>query len=240
MLTVLVGNDTAKRAKRLDALLTILQNDGAKITSISDISFDVDSLRTVAGSSSLFGGKTAVVIYGVGDVAEKRDALERILPELADSPNQFIISENALLAGFLKKAEKGGMVEKFELKVKPTKAEVFNTFALADSFTERNRSLTWSLYRKAIDLGLESRELHGKIFWAVKAMLAARSAKSPIDSGLSPFVYSKSKKGSANFKDGELESITTELATLFHEALVSGIDLETAMEAFILRALAKR
>jgi len=240
MLTVLVGNDSVKRAKRLEALILALKKNGTEITFYNDVSFDADALREIAGSSSLFGGTTGIVISGVSDVADKRDALEKILPALIESPHQFIVSENSLLAPFLKKAmAKGGEIETFEEKNKIKKAEVFNTFLLTDSFCDRNRSLTWSLYRKAIDLGLEPRELHGKIFWAVKSMLAASSANTAEGSGLNPYVYTKSKKGSTHFKEGELEAIAVELAALFHEALVSGIDLETALESFILRSLAK-
>ncbi len=240
MLTVLVGPDKTARAKRLETLLASPIKKGADIRAYIDVNFDADEIRTLAGASSLFGGTIVCTLSGIGDTADGRDMLERLIPELAASQHQFYLSENSLLAPFLKKAEsKGGIVEKFDLKDKPKKEEAFKSFLLTDAFGDRKRSLAWPLYRKAIALGVEPRELHGKIFWAVKTMLVAGSAKTAGESGLNPFVYQKAKRSAGNFKEEELKLMATELALMFHEALVSGLDMETAMEAFILRALSK-
>ena len=240
MLTVLVGPDKTARAKRLETLLASPIKKGADIRAYTDVNFDAEEIRTLAGASSLFGGTIVCTLSGIGDTADGRDLLERLIPDIAASQHQFYLSENALLAPFLKKVEsKGGIVEKFELKDKPKKEEAFNSFLLTDAFGDRKRSLAWPLYRKAIALGVEPRELHGKIFWAVKTMLVAGSAKTAGESGLNPFVYQKAKRSAGNFKEEELKLMATELALMFHEALVSGLDMETAMEAFILRALSK-
>ena len=241
MLTILVGPDNARRANRLGALVASLKKNGVVVETQSDIRFDANELRSRAGSTSLFGGSVAVVISGVADTADRRDELEKILPALAESPHRFIISESALLAPFLKKARaSGATVEEFELKFKPKKIEAFNSFLLSDAIYDRKRSVAWPLYRQAIDLGLESRELHGKIFWAVKTMTLAKSSQSAGESGLNPFVFQKAKAGSSNYNAEELSHMLVDLSVLFHEALVSGINLETSLEAFILRALEKR
>jgi len=240
MLTVLVGTDKHARGERLAALLFPYVKGGADIRAYSDVSFDPDELRGIAGSQSLFGEKIVVTITGLSDTTELREEFEKIIPILAESTHRFILSENALVAAFVKKAQAhDATVEEFKEKDKPKKAEVFNTFALTDAFADRNRAQAWAFYRKAIDLGLEPRELHGKIFWIVKSMLVASTAKSAGESGLNPFVYQKAKRSSQNFAPGELERFTVELAEMFHDALVSGINIETALEAFILRSLAK-
>ncbi len=240
MLTVLVGNDTGKRAKRLDVLLAPAQKSGGDIQVFSDVNFDATIFRTIAESMSLFGGTSTVILSGVGDVAELRDSLEKILPILSESPHTFIVSETSLLAPFLKKVQSsGGAIEKFELAEKIKKGEAFNSFLLTDAFSERKRSVAWPLYRKAIDLGVEPRELAGKIFWATKNMLLAKKTTGASESGLNPFVYSKAKLGSKNFSDAELEKIATELTILFHESMFSSVEFEPALEAFILRVLAK-
>lgn len=240
MLTVLVGTDTKSRAKRLELLLASERKGGAEVRSYTDVSFDPEALRGLAGSASLFGGTFAVVVSGIGDVADKRDEFEKLVPVFAGSSHRFILSENALLAPFLKKVtSKGGVIEEFAAPAKGKKAEAFNMFALTDAFGDRNRSLTWALYRKAIETGADPRELHGKLFWVVKSMLAAKGAKTAGESGLNPFVFQKAKAGAVRFADGELERIAVELTTIFHEALVLGIDIETAMESFILKVLTK-
>ncbi len=123
MLTVLVGLDKGARAKRLEALLAPRVKNGEDVRTYTDVNFSMDEIHAVAGNSSLFGGTFVYVITGVGDNADGRDMLESLIPELAGSPHQFILSENALLAPFLKKVEtKKGTVEKFDLKDKPKKA----------------------------------------------------------------------------------------------------------------------
>ncbi len=240
MLTILVGNDSKARAKRLEGILAPLRRSGADVQSFTDVNFDPSVFRVIAESMSLFGGTSTVTLSGVGDVTELRDELEKILPILSESPHHFIISETSLLAPFLKKARAKGSVEEFDLPEKIKKAEAFNSFLLTDAFSERKRSVAWALYRKAIDLGVEPRELAGKLFWAAKNMLVAKKTAGAGDSGINPFVYSKAKMGSKNFADGELERITIELTTLFHESMLSGIEFEPALEAFLLRALEKK
>ena len=96
MLTVLVGTDTKSRQKRLELLLATAEKSGAEVRAYTDVSFDADALRGLAGSSSLFGGTFAVVVSGIGDVAEKRDEFEKLIPVFADSPHRFIFEESHL------------------------------------------------------------------------------------------------------------------------------------------------
>lgn len=241
MLTVLVGNDSTKRKKRFDALLLPFQKNGTEIQSFTDVNFDVNVFHTLAESMSLFGGTSVVTLTGIGDIAELRDEFEKIIPILAESPHEFIVSENSLLAPFLQKVQKkGGVVEKFELASKEKKEEAFNSFLLTDAFSARTRSSAWGLCRKAIELGVEPRELAGKLFWATKNMLIAKKTNGAGESGINPFVYQKAKTGSKNFSDAELEKIAIDLTTLFHESMLTGIEFEPALEALLLRSLEKR
>lgn len=240
MLIILSGNDTGKRSKRLAAILAPIQKEKGDIQTYTDVSFDVAHFRMLAESTSLFGGTSTIVLSGVGDIPDAREELEKILPVLVKSPHRFIVSEQSLLAPFLKKAEsKGATVEKFELAAKEKKSEAFNSFLLTDAFSDRKRSLTWALYRKAIGLGVEPRELAGKLFWVTKNMLLAGHTANASEAGMNPFVYTKAKAGSARFAGGELEKIAFELTILFHESMLSGVEFEPALEAFILRALVK-
>jgi DNA polymerase III delta subunit len=241
MLTVLVGTDRARKAARLEALTSACQKKGMDIVSYNDVSFTADEVAASAGNTSLFGGKTMTVLSGITDVAETRNELEKIIPTLCESENEFILVENHLLAPFLKVVKKyEGQIEEFEEKFKTKKQEAFNIFTLTDAFSARNRSQCWALYRSALSAGIEPRELAGKIFWAVKNMLITEKTASAQEAGLHPFVYQKAKESAKNFREGELQSYVGELAILFHEALVSGKDLETSLEAFLLRSLEKQ
>lgn len=239
MLTVLYGTDTQRRRARQEALVAPLVKKGAQHLSFSDTSFDPDALRTIAEQSSLFGEMTVVTVSGIGDNAELRESFLGIAKGLAESSQIFILSENALLAPFVKSVTgAGGTVEKFEGVKK--KAETFNTFALTDAYAARNRSQAWSLYRGAISAGIAPREIHGLLFWCIKNMIIAEYSPNAESAGMHAFVYGKAKSAAKGFQKGELQKLLVEVCALVHEATYGGLDLETAMEAFILRSLAPR
>ena len=239
MLIVLTGGDTVRRQKRLEALLAPERANGADIQAYSDVAFDADTIRSLAENPSLFGQKVVCVISGLGDMAEKREQFEDIAEGLAASQELFILSETSLPAGFMKRMKAIGIEpEVFEQKA-AKKPMAFNVFALTDAYSARNRSQSWALYRSAIEAGIEPRELHGKFFWIVKTMLLAKHSSTAEEVGIHPFAYGKAKTAAKNFGGGELEAIMTELCVLVHESMLSGVDLETALEAFVLRSLGK-
>ena len=205
----------------------------------SDVSFDADAFRTMADNVSLFDGVGVHVVLGIGDVADLREAFEDIAETLVASPEVFILSENAVPAAFVKRMKAAGVEPEVFDKKAEKKADAFNSFALTDAFAAKNRSQTWALYRTAIGAGIEPRELHGKLFWAAKSMLLAKKSKTAEDVGIHPYAYGKAKASAQGFAEGELEKILTKLTVLVHESMLSGIDLETALEAFILKTLVR-
>ena len=242
MLTVLFGSDTLARSKKLELLLADFVKRGVSIDRYNDVRFTPELVRSLAANTSLFGESAVVILHDIADSVEKRDELESVLDDMALSSNQFFVIENNLLVGFVKKAEAAGaLVLKFDSKVPKKKpVEAFNTFAITDAYCERKRSLAWPLYRKAIDLGGEPRALASQIFWAIKSMLLAAEAKSPAESGLSPFVYQKAKAGALHFTKDELAAYLVEVTRLFHDSLLNGSNIEYTLESFILRSLEKK
>ncbi len=239
MLTFLLGTDTKSRDARLATYQTASTKKGAQIRIYTDVSFDCEEILVLAKTPSLFGDSFFVMIRGIADDASRLNEFENIMPELVSSAHTFIFVDTVVSTSFLKKIQKlAVVVESFDEKKKEKKPEVFNVFLLTDAFSNRKRTQAWALYRHALALGLEPRELHSKLFWAVKTLLVARQSTNAIEAGLHPFVFGKSKKSSELFKKGELEQITIELAKIFHETQFGAYDLETKLESFILRALA--
>ncbi len=241
MLSVLVGSDAVTRVKKLENIISDFKKAGAEIERFGDVYFSAEAMSARAQNVSLFGSSSVTVISGVADVPEKRDELEGVLSVLSESPNHFVVSENNLNAAFLKKAESvGGLVTKFDSRFPKKKAEFFNSFLLTDAYCEHKRALAWPLYRKAIDSGVEPRELVSKISWAIKSMILAQNSRSAGESGLSPFVYPKAKAGAAKFTPDELKKNARDICVLFHEGMSPNVNIETALEAFILRTLERK
>lgn len=239
MLTVLLGTDTTRRQKRLEALISKERTAGADIRTYSDVSFDPFELRSLAENVSLFGQPLVVVITGIGDIAETRDEFLSVAESLHASRDQFILSENAVPAAFQKGIKALGVaIESFDAIAKK-KEDPSGGFALTDAYSARKRSQAWALYRAGISAGAAPREIHGKLFWNVKTMLLAQMTKTANEAGVHPFVYGKAKTAAKNFSQTELQQALADLTVLVHDSILSGVDLEPALEAFILRSLEK-
>lgn len=239
MLTILSGTDTKSRDARLHALESSALKKGAVVRTYTDVSFNQEEVQSLAGDASLFGENFFVILRNIlGDDAHAY-ALEKIFTELQDSSHSFVIVDQSIASASVKKYEKQGIaVETFIEKKKEKTPEVFNVFTLTDAFANKKRTQAWTLYRTALALGLEARELHSKLFWVTKTLILARDSAIAQEAGLHPFVFGKSKKSAELFKTGQLESIAYDLSHIFHEAQFGAYDLETKLESFILRALA--
>ncbi len=241
MLTVLLGQDVNKRLEKQNELISRFQNKNYEIIEMTDASFDFLLLKEIAGSAGLFGGQKACLIKGLEEDKEKLEEFFEDIKVISDSNTEFVLSVSKLTAPYVKKIEKAEarIVETGDTKKEKT-YEAFNVFNLTDAFSARNRSQTWALYRSAIDAGLDPRELAGKFFWATKTMIVSKNSGNAKESGLHEFVYKKAKSNAGNFKDGELEKISYELTKVFHDSMIESYDLEVALEALVLRMLAKQ
>lgn len=102
MITVFYGNDTVKvRAAAYRHTEKIAKAEQAVVT-VTPETYTVGMFADLAGSSSLFGTSDVVVFDTLSLKQECYEDLKENLTLLAESTNQFVIIEEALLA-----AEKG-------------------------------------------------------------------------------------------------------------------------------------
>lgn len=203
---------------------------------IDDTSFSESALRELAGAQGLFGERYVVTIRGVVSALEYRDAFLKTLPGLAASHNYFFVLEKDLKKEFITKFEKA-KADIFAFEEKTVKKERFNVFALTDAFGARDRKKVWSLYRAALMADVDPREIHGIVFWAVKnILLVIRDGKGgAAETGLSPFVFQKTKAHAAHFTLAEMENISHELVSMYHQAQSGTILFEEGLESFFLK-----
>ena len=87
---------------------------------------------------------------------------------------------------------------------------------------------------QAIELGIEPEAIAGTLFWQTKSIAIANLASSASSSGLSPFVFSKSKKYANNYSKSEISELNSKLITMYHDAHRGMNDLELSIESFLL------
>ena len=232
MIYVFYGTDREGIIKKTDNLLKSLftKNPDLAFEKFDVDNFDLNKLRDLSQSQSLFGNKTAVILDQV--LEENKDVLES-LENLTSSENFFIIRENKILKPELKKIEKH--TEKIEeINEKPGKKDSFNIFAFGDAVGERNKKNAWIIYQKGVFSDLVPEQLFWSVVGQIRNMLIASKTKNASEAGLHPFVYGKAKGFLKNYKDGELEKLSEKLVIGYHKARRGEVEMETLLEKTIL------
>jgi DNA polymerase III delta subunit len=233
MLYAIIGNDREKALGKLDALIESLSKryDDPSIVRIGEESLATGALEEYTGAKDLFHDKIIIVLDELLESTE--GDVEARLPDFKESENIFIVLQRKPKAEQKKKLEK--YAEKIEeVELPKGKKESFDIFSLTDALGRRDRKQTWVLYQKAKESGAEEEQLHGMLFWIVKGMLLASASSSAKESGLSPFVYSKANGFAKNYTRAELEKLSSDLVTLYHESRRGAHELPIALEQFIL------
>ncbi len=207
--------------------------------------WDGEMIKSHLESQGLFSNKYILFLDRVTEKAEARDEFLDLLPDMKASPNIFIVLEGSVKADLKKAFDKYADKVVESEQVVTTKSygggsgavgskKEFNIFALADAVGSRDAFKAWSIYREAVDGGMESESILGTLFWQVKSMVLARDASSAGETGLNPFVFSKSKKYAAAYSEEELGKLLAKLITLYHEGHRGMVDLELGIERLLL------
>ena len=139
-------------------------------------------IEELAGSQGLFERKFIVFSDRICADAGNAEIIKDKLPMIAASENVFVFLEDALKVDLLKIFEKhAAKVQEFK---KIEKKERFNSFLLADALGQRNKEKLWVLYHQALREGIVAEELHGTLFWQIKAMRSAEMVKTPAEARL--------------------------------------------------------
>jgi DNA polymerase III delta subunit len=244
MLYVFCGPDIAQSHEKSQKLIGSLRakKPDAAFEQVTADNWSSALIENHLGGQGLFSNKYIVLLDRVTENEEAKEKLADFNEPMNESPNIFIVLEGKLNADLKKSFEKyaAKVVVSSESSVNLKGSKVysgkpeFNVFALGDAVGSRDGIKAWAVYRQAVDIGLESEGILGTLFWQVKSMIMARDAKSAGESGLSPFVFSKSKRYAENYSEVELRNLLSGLITLYHDGHRGLRDLELATERLML------
>ena len=231
MLYVFFGNDTIGVREKAHNFVGGQEKSGMKIERIDSDNYASGILSDIAGAVSLFGDET---LYIIDTPSTSKEMYEDVLEHLVlfqESPNTIVIIEGSLLAAQKKKFEK--YAESIE-EIKGEKNERFNAFGMSDALLRRDKKSLWLLLQEAKTAGLSPEEIIGTLWWQLKSLRLAKVTNSPEEAGLKPFVYEKAKRALGRFKEGELEKISRDLFTVYHDGHLGKKDIELALEKWTL------
>ena len=229
MLKVFYGTDrTAVR----DRAHTEQVRLGLVPTIIYDSEYTLGAVASAVGAVSLFGGTEYFVLDTPSGDDDFETEVVGSLKELAASQNVFIVLEGALLADAKKKYGKhASTIEEFAA----TKAERFNSFAIAEALAKKDKKNMWVLLNEAQAAGLRNEEIIGMLWWQLKALRLAKLTRTPEEAGMKDFPYKKAKQSLGLFKEGEVEQLSRSLLELYHLAHQGKRDMDMALEEWVLK-----
>lgn len=206
MLYFILGTDREKVRTELDARLKKEKGEVVRVTDAHTLA----DLQAALQGGGMFGGRQVVVLDGIFSNAEMGAAALAALPRLKNSADAFYILEEKLDAATKKQIEKyAEKSEKFDV---PKKAEQKTIFALANALRRGDKKEMWVAYQREM-LASAPEAIHGVLFWGAKQyLLSARGEKDSI----------------------RARRLVAVLAELPHEARRRGVELEYALERFVL------
>ena len=232
MLYVLHGTDRKKvreESKKILSTLALKRPD-AQVFRLVDEGATPDRLRELLESTGLFEGKHIVVLeFALGD-EEFGDVVVDLAKSLAASEHIFIILEEKMSTPLRKALEEyANKVQVFDVPKEEEKK--FNAFAIADACARRDKKGAWVLLQQALREGMVPEEVHGIIWWQFKTLALVERGDTE---GMKTFSVAKAQSALRNFSHEELQKLTHELVTIYHEARRDGPPLEIALEKWIL------
>ncbi len=224
-------NKTFEKANSLIGSL-IKKNSDSNFVKVDSENFEKYHLDELIGGQSLFTGKQIIYLKKIFSDKIFSDNLEKRIKEISESPNIFIIVEEKLNKLILNKLEKSAeKIQHFEKKESKVKKD--NIFDLADALGNKDVQKLWLLYQEKIKK-LRPEEIHGIFWWQVKNILIVKKTSKQSETGLAPFVYNKAKSFSKKYSDLEIEKMANDLINILHLSRRRGLDLNLALEKFIL------
>lgn len=232
MLYVFTGSDTGTAKKEARGRAAKV---GAEVVLFGEGALPFDDAMNYVGASGLFAPKVVLLIDRMLESAGGKALIEAHGEALAESDTEIYLIEPELGATEKKLLPKKTKVEEFNPSTGSGQIEERpNVFAFTDAFMAGAKKRSWIGYRRLIESGIAAEEIHGAMMWAVRSALIAAKTKSAIESGLKPFVYTKSKAAALKLGVPKVENLSRSLVAAYHRARAGGGDLGMLTEALIL------
>lgn len=232
---IFLGDDT-KRSR--ESLRRAVEDAKAKditalVSRFDDTTFDPGLIREALQNQSIFGGGNIVVLDGLLD-HEGGAEFYQSMAKWRENVGTVFIRETNPSKEIRALCKEMGKVEEFlERKV----VEKKNNFALADAVAMRDKRSAWAHFVDGERSGTAMEEMHGMIFWAVKALYlcATQTKEEAIRAGVKEFTYRTYQPRTKNFLVRELAEKLTELKDMYHKAHEGDADLGIFLEQFLLK-----
>lgn len=212
MIIFLYGNAFNKRYKKQKDIIKALKKKRpeSEVFFMNEENFELGRMEELLYGSGLFDEKHIIVLTSLFKEKDSQKYILNNLKKISESSHVFVLVEDDVLPGQLKKlSEYTYMVEGVSSQKKTEKD--FNFFSFTDAIGKRDKVVAWSLLSEGLVYGKDVEGFYNLFFWMIKGMRAAQVSSSAKEAGMKPFPYNKAKNYSKNYTPQELEKLSLKL-----------------------------
>ncbi len=208
MLYLYTGTDREKVRAEIDKRIGKLRKD-VEIVRVTDANTIADAEAALRGAG-MFGGVRAIVFQDTFSNEEMAGIVSKSLKHMSDSDETFFIFEEKIDAATRKHIERfAEESERFDAKKGSEKRG--DVFQMAYAMNRGDKKALWVDYMRALSRDEAPEAIHGVLFWGAKQAVLRGGAA-----------------------EGRAAHLLAALAELPHESRRHGVELEYALERFIL------
>src|SRR3989338_742627 len=211
MLYFYSGTDREIARTAMYAAVKKVSKKDSHVVRVTDASAPAD-LTAALGGRGMFDDSRVVVLNGTLANEEMRVQVSAALASMRDSGDPFFILEEKPDAATRKQIEK--YAESSERYDKPGEKRGGDIFAIANALRRADKKALWVNYQRQLAENAAPEAIHGVLFWAAKDMF---------------------QKARTDAEKSRATVLLEELAELPHESRRRGVELEYALEMFVLR-----
>jgi DNA polymerase III delta subunit len=232
MIYLMHGSSIEKAREKTRLLTDALQKKkpDALFYRVTSQNYEENPLAFLVAGQGLFASKYIVFYDNIFECKEIKEEILGALAEIKASENIFIFLEKELDKKSLEKITKHAEKVQEYAEGEKTKKKEYNPFAISDALLSKDKKRLWMLLMEAKKKGNAAEEIHGIIWWQVKALRLASVSKDAKEAELSPFVFSKAKAASGGFSESETINMMSDLVSMYHDAHRGEKDLWVEME----------
>ena len=211
MLYFYSGTDRRKARGAMNAEIErVAKKAGSEVLRITDTNAP-DDLRTALGGPGIFGTMHVLVLEDVLANEEMRAEVLEAIPYMESSHEAVFWYEEKPDAAARRKIEKhAGKSLRYDMQKKEQDNSVF---ALTAALRRADKKALWVGYQRALLLSERAEAIHGVLFWGAKDMFL---------------------KSHSSADRSRAATLVADLAELPHAARRRGVELEYALERYIL------
>lgn len=210
MLYIYTGTDREKARGAMNKAVAAAAKRST-VVRITDAHSTADFQAAFQGGG-MFGEARVLVLDGVLGNEEMHAMCMNALSALAESTELVFLYEEKLNADARRKIEK--FAEKTEKYDAPSKGKNNSIFTLSNAQKRGDRKTLWVGYQSELAKDHAPEAIHGVLFWGAKQMLLS------------------AREGTPEYRRGA--ALVAQLAELPHEARRQGMELEYALERYVL------